>query len=509
MQLDTKSLPAPLGGWNARDAEANMPVTDALILENWYPSKNSLQIRKGCEQFATGIAEDVKTLMAYASPTAEKFFAATNSGIYDITAGGAIGALSVALTAGRVSHSMVTSLGGAFLQVVNGVDKLKMFDGTAWATIDAVSVPAITGLATTELSHISVFKRRVWYVQKNSMSLWYLPVNTIAGALTEFPVGQLFSRGGKLVATANWTIDGGDGLDDYFVLITSAGELAIYKGTDPSSSTTFALVGVYYVGEPLGDRCFVKYGGDLLVLCQNGLLPLSKALISTTIDRSAALSYKIDNAFTQAASDYSANEGWQTVVFPKESVVFVNVPVAQALRSDQFVMNSVNKAWCRFKNWKAYCWGQFAGDCYFSVGGTVFKAFVGTSDAGRSIVADALTAYSYFGSGRTRSATKHFKLVRPTLKVSGSVFVQIGLSTDFDQTPPDSKLLFDLNATDRWDAVSWDSATWGYSTSTKKEWQTVFTNACFAAAARLRVSANKVTVEWTATDFGYQVGGFI
>ena len=82
--------------------------------------------------------------------------------------------------------------------------------------------------------------------------------------------------GGYLVAAGTWTIDAGYGVDDNLVFITSNGEVIVYSGTDPSDITKFALVGVWRIGKPVGKRCLMKYGGDMIILTYNGLYPLDR-----------------------------------------------------------------------------------------------------------------------------------------------------------------------------------------------------------------------------------------
>ena len=43
----TASVPAPIGGWNARDSLANMSPTDAVQLVNWFPTPTDVTMRKG------------------------------------------------------------------------------------------------------------------------------------------------------------------------------------------------------------------------------------------------------------------------------------------------------------------------------------------------------------------------------------------------------------------------------------------------------------------------------
>ena len=62
----TASIPAPLGGWNARDSLAEMNPMDAVTLENWFPTPSDLTFRKGYTRHSTGISSQVDSLMNYA-----------------------------------------------------------------------------------------------------------------------------------------------------------------------------------------------------------------------------------------------------------------------------------------------------------------------------------------------------------------------------------------------------------------------------------------------------------
>lgn len=501
----TYSLPAPVGGWNVRDPLSAMPPRDAVVLENWFPRASNVTLRPGCAEWATGFATQPLSLMVWNGAATSKLFAVTNAGIYDATAGAAIGAAVSAVTNGYMQSVNVNVAGGSYLIAVNGVDKLKSYDGTTWKDIDAVSVPAITGLATTSLTNVALLKKRLWFVQANSMSAWYLPAGAIAGALAEFPLGSIFGRGGYLVAIGSWTIDGGSGTDDYGVFISSEGEVAVYKGIDPASAATWAHVGTYYIGEPLGKNCFCKYGGDLLILCQNGLFPLSKAMQSSIIDRSAALTAKIDTAFTEAATTYGANPGWQAIAYPQGSFVLVNIPIT-ATYTQQYVMNSITGAWCKFTGMLANAWEVFGETLYFASDTRTAKAWTGRSDFGAAIVGRAQQAYSYFNY---RARQKHFKLVRPVVNIDGNATLQIGLDADFQVSNFTSTTTSAPIIGYPWDSARWDQVTWGPDSETKRDWATVFARECYAAAFRLQCSTTSVSLEWSATDFVYEVGGVL
>ena len=60
-----QSLPAPLGGWNARDSLANMEPTDAVTLVNMFPTVSNLTMRGGYIKHATGLDGNAQTIMVY------------------------------------------------------------------------------------------------------------------------------------------------------------------------------------------------------------------------------------------------------------------------------------------------------------------------------------------------------------------------------------------------------------------------------------------------------------
>ncbi len=263
----SKNIPAPVGGLNDRDSLVEMSPSDAVVLENWFPYPAQVGVRKGSTNWSTGYPSTVETVVDYAPPSgAVTLFAAAGNSIYNATAQGVVGAAVVTgLSNARWQDVAITTPGGSFLYLFNGVDKPQLYNGTTWTAVDGASTPAITGVTTTLLVHGTLFKNRIFMVEINSLRAWYLPVNSIGGAANQLDLGSVFRKGGYLVAIYPWTIDAGDGADDHLVFISSNGECAVYSGTDPSTAATWQLVGVYTIGRPIGRRCCRKYAGDLLI----------------------------------------------------------------------------------------------------------------------------------------------------------------------------------------------------------------------------------------------------
>ena len=359
------SLPAPVGGWNARDSLANMAPTDAVTLTNLFPTVSNVKLRGGSTTWATGISGQVQTLMAYEAGATSKLFAADPANIYDVTTAGAVGAAAVSgQTSGYWEYTNITTAGGSYLVAVNGSDSLQLYNGTAWTAITAVSAPAITGVTTSTLQNVLLFKHRLWFIQKNTLKAWYLPTASISGAAVVFDLSSIATLGGYLVDMEAWTVDGGYGVDDNLAFFTSEGEMIIYRGTDPASSATWAQMGIWSFGSPIGNRCMYKYGGDLLVLTQDGLVPMSQKLQSSRTNPQTALSDKIQGAISQAFTLYAGTtsataRGWQIILHPKQNALWINVPVSVGSQQ-QYVMNTITQAWCNFTGWPANCWETFA-----------------------------------------------------------------------------------------------------------------------------------------------------
>ena len=216
------SLPAPVGGWNARDAKSDMAPEDAITLENWFPGTTSVVTRNGYSKWSTGYPDQVQTIFAYNAGLTSKLFGISNGAIYDGTAGGAVGAAAVSgLSNSKFQYINITTAAGGFLMAVNGADMLQYFDGTTWS-VDGGTY-TITGVNTSMISGINLFKNRVWLIPTNTLKAWYLPTSSIQGAAAALDLSSIATRGGYLVAMATWTVDAGYGVDDLAVFITSQG----------------------------------------------------------------------------------------------------------------------------------------------------------------------------------------------------------------------------------------------------------------------------------------------
>ena len=509
----TVTVPAPIGGWNTRDPLSTMQPTDAVVIDNWFCTPTALRSRKGYTDWATGIAGNVQTIFDYDLPsgTESLFAAADNAGacaIYDCSTKGAVGAAVVSgLTSAKFQYAHVTNSGGTFIILVNGADSLIIYNGTTWQSVTGVSAPfAITGITTSSLSDVHLHKRRVWFIEKGSMRGWYLGVDAVAGAATQFDFGPIFTRGGHVQKIETWSLDAGYGMDDHFAVITSAGEVAIYRGIDPSTADTWALVGVYYVGSPIGSKCTCKYGGDVLLLNKDGLIPLSKALMSSRVSTRMVLTDKIQNRVATDTTTYGTNFGWDVILYPPQNMLMINVPIS-ATQSYQYVMNTISGGWSRWTGIPAQCW-YFANETlWFGTAGKVCRAWDSGADAGSAIITDLLPAFSAFGSV---SQIKRWTMARISMGSDNTFAYATKLSVDFDlvtigNAPTSTS---PIAAGGIWDTAKWDAATWGGDISPFARWSYIGGMGHYGAN-RVRTSSNVADIRYYATDYVYEAGGVL
>ena len=660
---NTTSVPSPIGGWNARDSQANMQPMDAISLVNWFPTPTDVTMRKGWTQksllttatnvkaissitrvslvatlttatahglatgsqvaisgcipteyngvykitvtgattftytmaaipatsattigiYRIGITTPINTLMNYTQNIGYKLFAAAGTNIYDTNVNPAVTVFS-GITSDKFQSVNLTNQAGHFLIACNGSDPVMIYDGSAWfyvattttaQTISSITrggtgnltatlvtasahglitgnrvtvagatpaefngtyvitvtnsttftytmatapsgnatvvgtytVIGITGVNSNTFINVNLFKNRLYFTQEDSMTCWYLDVDAIGGAASPLYFGGIARNAGYLQCMGTWTLDAGQGADDYAVFVTSMGEIIVYNGTDPDTADTWQLKGVWQLGQTFSRRCFFKWSGDLLLLTQDGLVPLASALQSSRLDPRINLTDKIYYAVSQAATNNYANFGWQINYFASENMLILSIPTDDGM--EQFVMHTITRAWARFTNIQAYCW-EVSGDNAMNFGsdGVVGTFYTSLSDNGDNIRATAQQAYSYFDSV---GQLKRFMMVRPILQSTGGVpSVLCGLSVDFDTQSQLGQVSFNPNTLTEgnWDNSRWDGAVWGGGLITTKIWQGV-TGIGFSGSVNLNAVSRGIELHWASTDYVMERGGVL
>ena len=480
------SVPAPVTGWNTRDALDAMAPTDAVLLDNWFPTTGKVTVRGGYTEYATGITGNVDTLAEYHAGATHKFIAASDGELWDISASGAASSLASGFT---VNNWQWSNFNGRIF-FFNGTDAPQDYDGS---TMSATAWTG-SGLTIANLVGVNVFKSRLFMWEEDSQDFWYAAVNAITGTLTKFPLSRVGQFGGNLVAMGTWTRDGGAGLDDFAVFIMSSGEVIVYQGTDPGDATAWSLVGIYRIGSPLNIRGVIKLGGDIVVMTTDDYVFLSTVLATGQVGDASKLSGAVTAASTQADSF-----GWQALLYARGNMTIFNVPLANG-SFGQHVINTITGAACRFKDIPARCWGIYSKDCYFgSTDGVVYKFNDGNTDNGTAIDADGRQAWNDFDS----PSRKHIKAIRLAIESQGSITYELGIGFDFNDalTPSPSS---SVSSQSLWDVALWDVALWASGLVTDTTWKAAGGQG-YTLSTRVRISALQ-EISWVRTDYRVEVG---
>lgn len=498
-KVASQALPAPVGGLNTRDLLFDMPPTDALVLENWFPEGTSLSLRPGYRQHSSGGSStaSVRTVIEYVTATGSaQLLKCYDNSIYDATPGGSS---STALKTTGITSDLwqyVTFRGKLIL--VNGADIPQQYDGSSMT--DAT----YTGVTSTDLIQVSSFGSRLWFVQKNTMSGWYGGVNNITGALTEFDFGSYFKLGGYLVLFTSLSVQN-NGLVDYFVAVSSQGEIIMFQGDYPGG--TWSKVGHVVTGPPLGRRSALQYGQDVILLTRRGVMSLASLLAAKDMGSpDLPLSSKIDRTWKEYVQAAAGNSGWEMVVYPQKRMGIINVPVVASSLYHQLVINLETGAWTKFTGIPSYCWCSYLNKPYFGTTlGQTCEFDFGYSDSGRAIETDMKQAFTYFGD---RTTKKRLTLLKPIVQSDTTFTIQLAADSDYKDSATFGGVEIAESSGSAWDSATWDTSTWATDDAYIEQWQSVSAlGKTFAIKAR--GDFRDVSVTLAAWEVQFEPGGYL
>lgn len=477
------TLAAPTGGLNTSSAAMNMPPSDCMVLYNMLAAENGLRARLGSREWVTGLtgASDnlVRTIIPYAgtSPSATRLFAATSSGLWDVSAStqDPIAALDDVFAfsdlsglAGYGVSCAHSTTAGNFIWYADEVNGLHLYTEET----DTWSAPGdlgITGVDPADIVFVTSFKGFTLLVPRDATDIWILPVNSISGAATRMGLGYKLQAGGNIVGMWSWTYDGGGGLDDSLVVVTRGGDVLVFQGTDPTDSASFGNTGVWGVGKmPAGRNLATTFGGDLLLLTRAGIVPMSKLVVGATGSAQYETA-KIHNLFNRLMLAYGDVRGWSLTLHPEESALIVTVPTGVDLPTTQLAMSLATHSWSQLRDLDIYSCAAYEGKLYY---GTV-DGRIGINDGNvdgvtladpttySAIDYSGISAFQNMGSGTQKQV--HF--IKPYfISQSASPSYSVGARYDFNTTELDAVTL-SAAAGDVWDTGLWDTMLWSGGTA--------------------------------------------
>lgn len=367
--------------------------------------------------------------------------------------------------------------------------------GAALANGDSFAVfGAFTGIATSSLSYVWVYKQRLWFVEKESLNAWYLPVDQISGAAVKFPLGPVFGRGGSLLFGQTWSLESGaeGGLSEQNTFTSTEGEVAVYQGIDPAATDgSWSKVGVYRIGRPLGNKAFIRAGGDLVISTDIGFIPLSQAIQKDVAALSpAAVSFPIETAWNDRVAERGSLP-WQCEIWPTKQMSVIALPTATNSRPEMLITNARTGAWALYTGWDGNCIELFKERLFFgSKAGKVIEAGVSGADQGIPYTATVVPLFSDLGAA---ASLKIVGMARAVLLSPFPVNDTLSIQVDFTlnlPAPPDSEPISGVSV---WGAGVWGQSEWGGAIAKQafQIWRSVYGSG-YSAAPALQITSGNI-----------------
>lgn len=477
-----------------------MRPDEAVFLRNWFPRQSFCVTRPGFSLHCNvGTNAAISCLIPFENQTSTKLLAASSGGIYDATTSSP-STLATGFSNDNWSYAYLSNVA----LLANGADAVRTYNGTAIAS------PTFTGVTLTTLEHVSVYKSRAYFVERNSQRMWYGGVAAIAGALTAFDFSTVASIEGNLVFTASLKGDGGTGgQDDVFVAVFEGGDALAYVGSNPGDPTDWALIGHYKIGRPLGRLAYTAADDDIYVVTDRGYERLSEVTkYGRSLPEQRLLSNRIQGAVADIIKSSGASLSWRVCLYQRGQMLLVLAPSSGARR--HHVQNINTGAWCEFRGIDASSWGVLNGDAYFGhiSDGRIYAFDDGSpTDNGVAIRCDAQQAWTDMGYG---SLNKEIKAVRPFIFGAYQPAMSVNVGSNYNEIPLAQFSTAEASSTLTWDSFDWDTVSWANENEEQSQW---FGRNAFGSVigARVTVDINSTggAIEWNSTQVLFAIGGYL
>lgn len=512
--IQAATLPASVGGVNAYDSLMAMPPMDCIYTFNLMPSEYGLRLRKGYREWAQGIDGQVRTLIAYDSasedPAQDRLWAVTEFGIWNVT-----------ISSGALQYDIVTEIedvvvtedgldtvvteGGLppvqdvvfsdnddpagfgvytewtndasihylfYADALNGLHQYTEAGGwtvpTGWTYDDPDNPGTPLPFPVEDVCFVMAHKLRLWVILENSDDAWYSPIASVAGDFTKFTFGAKMPHGGYLQGLWTWSLDGGNGVDDFLVGVSRGGDVLVYKGSDPALAD-WQQVGAWFIGEtPIGRRLVNEHGSDMYILSTYGVTSLRDLLQGSVANENRSSPSAKVNRFLRADIESSKDRyGWQMTNYPGDGFLQVITPPPSNTPFLQYNQNMSTQAWGFWRGVPALCGVTWNGH-YFMGGDSVVYLYDGVLDGttldgevGQPIEFQTLTSFQ--APNNSHATYKRCSIIRTMGVLSGTASISVKAVFDYDIAATLPQPLPAPNPGENlWGIGIWNSSVWGY-----------------------------------------------
>lgn len=445
MGFEGFTMSPPYGGLDLVSPIDNMDPASALELVNVFPGAGAPTVRLGYTELSTtgaSISGEIQFMhrLPLANGTTVLIVATANK-LYQVTTAGVVTDITktVPHTSGEMNFAILAN--NIYLTNASGADYPQVYGSGTGGTAINVTYTGV-GLSFPKLVTCASYKRRIFFVEKDTGNIWYSSVDqggtSGSPTLKKEDLSYNLTQGGFLLWTGSFTNQTASTSAEYFYAISSEGEVIMYAGDAPDEAN-WAQVARFYIGKPLGYRSFVRVNQDTWIITQQGIVPLSALF---TLDPEQALnvvSQKINPLVTEYSLSNSFDHAWYGFFWPAGRRVYINIPTSGT--GSFFLVYSLDtKGWtifrladlsdatsiCSFNNLPFY--GSGSGKIW--KGETGFADQITTTSTGAPIAFSGRTPFSFYGS---RGNYKAFKDIRPILKTQRGLSLSLGLDTEFQR----------------------------------------------------------------------------
>lgn len=470
-------MPPPVGGLDWISPLATMAPKNAQVLDNFIARPQGVELRGGWQDLLDATLEgSPNTLMSHPTPgnALDKLFAAVGNKVWDLTPttdplnyGAPVEALTVPVTHAYWSWANYSLKTEKYLCAVAQGAGYYTYDVTdGWVERE------ITGVEHKEFRTVTTWKQRLWFTQANSSEVFYLGIGEVLGGEAKFfDYGPMLKRGGFVRAITSWTMDGGDGADDYQLIFGSEGDVLIYKGTDPENPETYALVGDWYMGKfPRGDRFFTPYGGDVLVLSDLGLTSMQMLVTgnASAVGEQNPIINKIQARVSARVSETLDTGNWEVRLIPWLDVLLISAPKTKGGRYEHYCLGLTSKGWSTISGMPILTGVMHNRIFYFGTpDGRVAHGFDVEGDgmytgdpefgSGQMVQGRVTSAFTDFSQSAN---LKRFLLARPIFQASKPPSMKARMKLDYALGARLAATGSDAAEIALWDSAIWDQAYW-------------------------------------------------
>lgn len=460
---NSQTLAPPILGINKVDPISGMDPMYAVDAINFVARDSRVELRDGESLFArfgltSGSVPPIGMMATGYTPTGGQFFLASNmlrslgtgGVVRNITAGGTV---STILDTGSYTFLTMGINYKSHLCWWTALDSaspgaqfvFKRYDGTTVTSVPVFVVPPSVN-PTGQPCSFAVYRNALWWAQYQSTRIYATAPDTfITGTEVAYDVGMLLEKGGNL-AFCSTIARGGAITDEYLVVVSLAGEVLVFSGSD-YASTTWTLLNRFVVPRPWGHKSYVKYGRDLLILTVQGVISVSQIMEGggEIIYVSEKITPIFNDAVWSSFNSYAGTMVW----YPARNLIVCNLPYTAGTNYGNFsvkqlVMNTDNGSWWEWTMGQTTSLGIFGDALYF---GKIDESYsdlysmvtksTGSILSGGDIIptqtAKLRMAYNYFGD---RSTNKQFVEARPLIRMSEGLTLTMGVDVDYKDVAP-------------------------------------------------------------------------